>query len=492
MSKRQISGWVCVLAAMLLAAGLRVLAAENNLWFDEIISVEMASQMSGPAGTFTEFNYDNNHYLNTLWVYWLGKHNNELLYRLPAIIAGILTIPAIWWALCPWGRFAQQAGALLIAVSHVHVHYSSEARGYALQILFAIIAFGYLERFHREDRPALAWLFGLFCSLSILSHLLSINFFLACLFWTIAVQTRRDQHISEQVKRLVWCHALPVLTGAILYLVHVRHLQFGGGPKHNTLEVVASAWSLLLGIAEPGFGRLLCGVLALAFVIGAIYVCRQRETKQSDANSDQWRFFVVFLLLIPLIRIAIPGSLLFVRYFLLQLTFGVMLLAIGMSIYLTRPTNNRRVVWLTLLVLVAANMVQNLHLIRTGRGDYQSVVERIASESPSRTVTIGSTNNILDEPLLEYFGEQSALAGKDVQIREPGEYPDWLILHRTMDCATRPEQLRTVVEIDQHVYRLSQLSRASYLSGFEWRCYRRVTPLDRQVEVVPALGSRKR
>ncbi|MGI9519780.1 MAG: hypothetical protein ACR2NP_22190 [Pirellulaceae bacterium] len=490
MGKRQTGGWVFVLAAMLLATGLRVLAAENNLWFDEIISVEMASQMSGPAGTFTEFNYDNNHYLNTLWVYCLGKHNNELLYRLPAIIAGILTIPAVWWALCPWGRFAQRAGALLIAISHVHVHYSSEARGYALQILFAIIAFGYLERFHRKDRPALAWLFGLFCSLSIVSHLLSINFFLACLFWTIAVQTRRDQSLWEQAKRLVWCHALPVLTGAVLYLVHVRHLQFGGGPKHNTLEVIASAWSLLLGIAEPGPGRLLCGVLALSFVIAAIYVCRASEAKQGETNSHQWRFFVVFLLLIPLIRITIPGSLLFVRYFLLQLTFGVMLLAIAMSVYLTRRANTRRVVWLTLLVLVAANMVQNIHLIRTGRGDYQSVVNRIATDSPNQSVTIGSTNNILDGPVLDYFGEQTELVGKHFEIREPDEYPDWLILHRTMDCATRPQPLQPVVEIDEHIYRLTQLSRASYLSGFEWRCYRRVTPLQRQVKVIPAAWSR--
>ena len=54
---------------ILVALALRWVCAWNDLWFDEIISVKLASQMSGWAGVFGEFKYDNNHYLNTIVIY---------------------------------------------------------------------------------------------------------------------------------------------------------------------------------------------------------------------------------------------------------------------------------------------------------------------------------------------------------------------------------------------------------------------------------------
>ncbi|MEM7452953.1 MAG: glycosyltransferase family 39 protein [Planctomycetota bacterium] len=466
--------WWILGVAIAAAALLRFLAAANNLWFDEIISVEMASQMSGPEGVFTEFLYDNNHYFNTLWVWWLGKHNSELLYRLPAVIAGVMTVPAVWWALRPWGTFSQQIAAILVAFSHVHIHYSSEARGYAMQILFAVIAFGWLERYHREERTRDALLFGAFASLSILSHLLSVNFFLGCLFWTVSFQGRRGIGFLEQLKRLTLCHALPVITGASLYLVHVRNLQFGGGPKLNTLEVAASAWSLLFGIAQPGTGRIVVGVLALGFVIAAILICRKRELSMTKGFSDQWRFFAVFLILIPLIRILVPSSLLYVRYFLLQLTFGIMLLSIAASVLIATTPEAKRLIRVAVAVIITANLVQNAQLIDYGRGDYHNVVQRISDQADGNEVTIGSTNNVLNTPVLEYFSDHPDFGDCRLQIVEPDELPQWLIVHRTMDCSARPERMLRVYEIDETRYKLDHVSRAAYLSGFEWRCYQRV------------------
>ena len=90
-----LSGRLLVLIAVLLiaaAAILRIRAAHNDLWLDEIWSLNLLQIVSSPLGVLTSLHYDNNHYLTTLWMFLLPGRGNWWGYRIPSVIGGIGTV----------------------------------------------------------------------------------------------------------------------------------------------------------------------------------------------------------------------------------------------------------------------------------------------------------------------------------------------------------------------------------------------------------------
>ena len=65
------------------AAILRLAAAANDLWFDEIWSLWLiASEAQAPWDLFRGgMRHDNNHLLNSLYLFWLPPHLPPLTYR---------------------------------------------------------------------------------------------------------------------------------------------------------------------------------------------------------------------------------------------------------------------------------------------------------------------------------------------------------------------------------------------------------------------------
>jgi hypothetical protein len=60
-------------AVIAVAALLYVLGARGELWFDEVLSIQWARNATTPAEIITLYRHDNNHPLNTLWLYSLGE-----------------------------------------------------------------------------------------------------------------------------------------------------------------------------------------------------------------------------------------------------------------------------------------------------------------------------------------------------------------------------------------------------------------------------------
>src|ERR1700733_3219543 len=71
-------------AILVLAVGVRILGAFNDLWLDEIWSLDLVQQVSSPWGIFTRIHQDTNQYLNSLFIYFLGPHGNWHIYRIPS------------------------------------------------------------------------------------------------------------------------------------------------------------------------------------------------------------------------------------------------------------------------------------------------------------------------------------------------------------------------------------------------------------------------
>src|SRR4051812_8627628 len=131
--------WWLVGAVALAGLALRIAAAQGGLWTDEAWSVIYAAEARDAAGVFLRINHDNNHHLYSLWLQAIGPAASPLLARVPAILAGSFCIVV---AALVAGRRSRTAGivaALLFAVAPALVAFGSEARGYAMMLLAALL-----------------------------------------------------------------------------------------------------------------------------------------------------------------------------------------------------------------------------------------------------------------------------------------------------------------------------------------------------------------
>ncbi len=148
--KRLLQIWV---PALLVAVILRLPYLADNLRYDEAYTVNQ--YVDQPFVYLFHYSDPNNHVLHTLWVKlsvicfgW-----QEWAIRLPAFLAGVLTIPVIAiWSSRLNGGFAWIA-TWLIAVWPYHIFYSVNARGYTLQTLLILIAISLLHTRFKKQQP---------------------------------------------------------------------------------------------------------------------------------------------------------------------------------------------------------------------------------------------------------------------------------------------------------------------------------------------------
>ena len=147
------AGWMLA-AITALALVLRLTRVNSDLWLDEIAPVMDYGRLS-VLEVIASYQRSNNHLLNTLAVKasvaLLGE--SEWTIRLPAVLLGTATVPALYWvAQTMQPRRAALGAAALLSVSYHHIFFSQNARGYAGYMLFALLSSGCFVRGLREDR----------------------------------------------------------------------------------------------------------------------------------------------------------------------------------------------------------------------------------------------------------------------------------------------------------------------------------------------------
>jgi mannosyltransferase len=130
-----------------LALLLRVTSVSRSLFTDEAYSLALAQRGFGHMLALFAYEANGTPYSIVLWPLIRIFGTGETLLRLPAVLAGTASVPALWWAA---RRFAAPAAALLaatlLAINPMAVWYSQEARAYAFVVLAACLAFGALPR----------------------------------------------------------------------------------------------------------------------------------------------------------------------------------------------------------------------------------------------------------------------------------------------------------------------------------------------------------
>ena len=165
-----------VLAAVLvLALGLRVYRLDSELWLDEIqLLIRYAPlDFRQLLSTYDSQNHQPLYSMLARLAYLAGG-GSDWSVRVPAVLAGVASLGAIWWfARRVTSTREAMLGALILAVSYHHVWFSQNARGYTLMMFLTVLATSaFLRLIEGDGRPSwLVWAYAIFMSLAAYTHL---------------------------------------------------------------------------------------------------------------------------------------------------------------------------------------------------------------------------------------------------------------------------------------------------------------------------------
>ena len=460
----------------------------NDLWLDEIWSLRLVEQLKSPAEILTRLWHDNNHPLNSLWLYLLGPGRADWTYRLLSWFMGTLTVGLAgligrqqFQRLHPGAAAApaRSAGiitAILVGGSYFLIHYSSEARGYAPAVGFGFLAIYALGHSARRATGGWAVVYGLSCGLGLLAHLVTFQVMLAGLVWSVAQAWRNWSRWRDRLVHLACWHLGPWIFLGIYYLSFVRKIEIGGGPKLPLGDVLGTLAAFSLGFPN-GMGAW----IALVVFLGATLLALMLLWRRDRATAV---FYAAGIFVAPALGLCSSRFvLLYPRYFIVSAALGLLLA----GYLLARLWNSGGLArWASVVLLgglLAGNDALTVRLLRDGRGQYQAALHYIAERSPPGTITVSSDSDFRNFAVMDYYAKA---VGPGHTLRYfasnqlPPEGPQWIFVHRLDETTPVPGPELNVAGRWQ--FQLGHVFPHAPLSGYEWYVYRNLDP-----SVLPAM-----
>lgn len=308
--------WWILCAAAAVGLALRLARLTESLWFDEIAALlDYAQYGAGPViGTY--FSQSNHvfHTLLTSWMISLTDGVSEPILRMPALLGGIGSIPAMWWL----GRESSMrtadptarpnelpflcAGAA--ALMPIMVLESVEARGYSLMILFAALSSAALLRGLRTGGVFAFVGYALFAALGVWSHLVFVALPLGHAIVLAARIRKPNSHAGVLAVCLAAITAFALLAPLLPDLLQRRD-EFRALDGNEPTLISREGLAVLLGLGGSWW---MDGVLWLPFVLLGI----------AGALLDRSRRLPVALALagLPLLLVVVSfgGSWMYARF----------------------------------------------------------------------------------------------------------------------------------------------------------------------------------
>jgi len=149
-----------LLIVTLLALLIRLVFISRPMRHDEAYTF-IAFASRSLRVVISDYHLPNNHVFHTLLVY-LAYHllgNQPWIIRLPALLAGVLVVPATYWVGNSfYNRNTAILSAALVASASPFIDYSTNARGYSLLSLFALLILA-LGVHVKGKKNLVAWIF---------------------------------------------------------------------------------------------------------------------------------------------------------------------------------------------------------------------------------------------------------------------------------------------------------------------------------------------
>lgn len=236
--------------------------AYQSLTDDEAYSLALAQRSFGQMLHLYKFESNGLVYSLVLWpLVRIGE--SASLLRLPAAVAGIAAVPALYWAGRELaGRRAATIAAALLAVSPMAVRYSQFARPFGFALLFTSLSFACLVRALRTGRPAWLAAYAVCVAAATYSNTLAPLMLAPAQAFLVAFTGRR-----------LWRRWLAAWAGAAVLLVPLALLTLSESSRRDALYWLGSPTPSLVArvVEEFLLGRASTAVRAVfaAAVLGA-------------------------------------------------------------------------------------------------------------------------------------------------------------------------------------------------------------------------------
>jgi len=315
-----------------LATVLRLLyLGSKSPWLDEISSVTFA-RLNWPA--FWQLMRERE--ANMLLYYlvlrgWMHVGNSEFVLRLPSVVAGVATVPAIYVL----GRefFGRRTGlfcAALLAVNAAHTRASQWMRSYSVLVLLIVVSMLLFAR--GVERPTRrTWgLYVVVTALALYFHFMA-GLLIAAQWLSLVFLPRRRWPIRHLV--IAGITLLTLAAPAAIYVAtrNVGQLNWVANPRPIEFYHFAMFFA--------GGGGKVVGALLLAISI-ALMVIAARQAYGTAAQSREWSFLFLFVCLAfpPLASFLLSfwKPIFFYRYLIISLPAFILLVGRGFSLLRTR------------------------------------------------------------------------------------------------------------------------------------------------------------
>ena len=460
-------------ASFAIGSVVRVFAAQNDLWFDEVWTLELLRERVHSFGdVFINLKHSNNHHLCSLWMWLIGQNASALVYRLPSVLASVGTIVLAGLIGLRQSRLEGCIAVILTSWSYLLIHFGTEARGYSLAIFFAILAWYALQQF--EERRSWRWTVVFWCAvvLGFLAHLEFAVCFAGLVVWSLWRFVSHRPNWRQSMLDLFALFTVPITLLLVFYFIAIRGMEVAGGPTYQLWPLLIKTASYTLG--GPGNGSA-AGMVSL---FAAVTVCVVL-TYLIRGGDDCWIFYAV-IIVAPLTVIAIKRpEQLYLRYFMISVAMSLLLLAAGWAATMRRGLSGLLAGLVLLAIFVTGNAVNAVNLLRFGRGQYVAALLFMETHSNDKKTLITSSADLGNGMVVNYYKshlrrpddlqyvDQAALMADYARTNGFSLGAEWLILHR-YDLTKQPAR---VTDEYGNSYQLVSIYRYSDLSGSNWLLY---------------------
>ena len=452
-------GWL-VASLLLGGAGLRVGLGFESFWLDEAWSYLLSTQASSALEIFG-IRHDNNHLLNTLYLYSIRDlvgSSHWIFYRVPALLAGCISLFVLWRLASHWSRSEALVLLALAATSFPLASASAQARGYSLAILCSIL-YALLARRSpgaAEARTSLG--LGMIAVLGLLSHVTFVYTWLAVVAWFAS---------RDGARTLLLRHGVPLACIVGLYIGFYSGVEVGGGPSYDRFVTIRQAISQTMALPRRGVLTWLAMAFAVILIVrGLVLLGRRRDSRGI--------FLAVALGVAPglVILVADPG-LLYARYLLLVFPWFYWIVAIVVADELSQGGARRVLAVCVLSLFALSNLWHATSVIREGRNDYVRTLAYIDEHSDGSRLEIGGDHAFRNETVLRFHANRIKSGRPVVYLAKSGwpeQGPEWYLRH-DWKAGNDPERMISLGP--GLVYQRVVSFEHGPGDGFQWFVYRR-------------------
>ena len=467
---------ISTLLIFAVALALRAWASAGDFWLDEIWSwMAVRDRVHSVGDVFFAIHHDNNHLLNSLWIYVLGLDVDWRWYRLPAVLAGSVAVLVARELMADAGRVGQWLATLLVVPSFLLVNYASEARGYGVMMLCALASLWLLQTYERlrgEAAPG-PWRFALAgfwlaTMLGTLAHASYGTTLVALALWWAWRLAYESGELKTRVLRFMLLFGPPFAVAAWVWAVDFRHVTLGGGPLMGAWQAAAAVCSLALGGPVEGPWVWPLAVLAMLGLGLEIFLLLRAR----DERAQLW----LAMLVVPVLPLAagVHSQAIYPRFFLGSVLFLLVALA-SLGARGWRLGGAPRLLVCGLLALITLGNLDGLaRLMRDGRGRPSAAVRWMAEHSQSPLIVIATDHAFRHGMTLDYY-KRLLHAGQRVQLLVdppwPARGPEWIL---RQDGSRDWQPAPALHDADGRAYQLESLYPHAGLSGFTLALYHRL------------------